>query len=81
MLVATITLRVSLAVLQNTLSCSAFGSDPYIGNGSSFSRNNIKILNVLKLSPLPLLILIWNKPLASFQVLYRLYEQGWETLK
>lgn len=38
MFVATITLRVSLAALQNTLSCSEFGRDPYIAKGESFTE-------------------------------------------
>lgn len=38
MFVATITLRVSLAALQNTFSCSEFGRDPYIARGKSFSE-------------------------------------------
>lgn len=35
-----ITLRVSLAALQNTFNCSEFGRDPYIARGKSFTTKN-----------------------------------------
>lgn len=37
-----ITLRVSLAALQNTFSCSEFGRDPYIARGKSFTIKEYK---------------------------------------
>ena len=37
-----ITLRVSLAALQNTFSCSEFGRDPYIARGKSFTTKKYK---------------------------------------
>lgn len=39
-LVATIIFRVSFGALQNTFNCSAFGRDPYIASGISFSVKN-----------------------------------------
>lgn len=38
MFVAIMTLRESLAALQNTLSCSEFGREPYIAKGRSFTK-------------------------------------------
>ena len=69
MFVATITLRVSLAALQNTFSCSEFGREPYIARGKSFTKkqqyeDTDKILNFEQ---------IYKRPMTTRVILYPTY--------